>query len=446
MGFEDTLWNIEQTVIKPLRDFRRNVTPLNQIHNDNVSQFASIMGGLLTGSDGNTAFQGQGSMAMADMVGKFLDGEGKLCGSTHELMGRLLDASIICEKSAQELEQRLNQIAVERDHTAEMLAGAAVTMDGGAALQGGVDIPWDIIAVGLTGLAAIAAATRNLDEVKTQDAESAAGLEIMVWENDMDRGPNTEPLNRLPPDPKGPSGDTIGFLKMLGITIGVTGVVLAAGAIIVNLSPTQEDLAKRLHNDYGSSGLSLDDIRAIIAANPNLSEKQLRELLDQYGKVIKANPNLVSTYGALAVFEEFIALAAYDAAHGGDYANKQPVQNMPNLAAGIEEAEAGMGAMEAGLVPWPLTPSQQARYDVSDPTGTQWDVKSYRSVNTDGHPYNAADTAQKLQKDFNKGEKIIFDDRQLTQKEIDDTYEELKKRNQENDVVWWPIQPTQLHP
>ena len=44
MSFEDTRWDIEQMVIKPLRNFRHTVTPLNQIHNDSVSQFATIMG------------------------------------------------------------------------------------------------------------------------------------------------------------------------------------------------------------------------------------------------------------------------------------------------------------------------------------------------------------------------------------------------------------------
>lgn len=211
-----------------------------------------------------------------------------------------------------------------------------------------------------------------------------------------------------------------------------------------SLTPAQEGLAQKLYNDYKGSGLSLDDIRKIIEDNPNLTEAQLRELLNQYTKVISANPNLVKKYGALAVFKEFIALAAYDAAHGGNYALRQPVVNMPNLQPGIEEAMAEMGVMEDGQVPWPLTPSQDPTYDVLDPTGQKWDEKSYRSVDTNGNPYNAANTAQKLGKDINKGEKIIFDDSQLTQQEIDDTYKELKSRGTDKDVIWWPTKPTGL--
>jgi hypothetical protein len=33
MSFEDTRWDIEQTVIQPLRNFRHKAAPLNQIHN-----------------------------------------------------------------------------------------------------------------------------------------------------------------------------------------------------------------------------------------------------------------------------------------------------------------------------------------------------------------------------------------------------------------------------
>ena len=225
----------------------------------------------------NTAFQGQGSMAMADKVGMFLDGEEQLSGSGNDLMGRLLDAALIGEKRAQELEQRLNEIATERDHTVEMLSGAALTMDGGAVVQGGVDVPWDLVALGLTGVAALAAATRNLDAIKVQDAESARSLEITLWENDMESGPNTEPLNRLPPDPKGPSGDFGGFLKMMGITLGAAGVVLAAGAIIIN-SNLPVDPQKKVSQ---LTPQELDLLKTYLADTLGCSPTQIQKIIDQ---------------------------------------------------------------------------------------------------------------------------------------------------------------------
>ena len=210
------------------------------------------------------------------------------------------------------------------------------------------------------------------------------------------------------------------------------------------LSLDQEKLAERLYNDYKGTGLTLDDIRDIIEKNPNLTEAQLRALLNEYTKVISANPNLVKEYGALAVFEEFIALAAYDPAAGGNYALKKPISVRKDIQDGISEAEAEMGAMEQDKVPWPLKPSQNTSYDAESPDGTKWDTKSLHSVDSTGKPYNATDTVSKLQKDFSNGEKVILDDRDATQKEIDDTYDELRKTNQENDVFWWPNDPSQL--
>jgi DNA-binding transcriptional MerR regulator len=213
-----------------------------------------------------------------------------------------------------------------------------------------------------------------------------------------------------------------------------------------SLSATQEDVAQRLYKEFSHLGLSLDDIRKIIEENPGLTEDQLRELLSQYGKVIAANPNLVKQYGVLAVFQQFIALAAYDAAHGGNYSLRQPVVNMPNLQAGIEEAMAEMGVMEGGQVEWPLTPSStDPSYDVADPSGQKWDEKSYRSIDSNGNTYDPQKTVQDLRrKDIRKGEKIIFDDSKLTQQEIDDTEQELKNNGLDKDVIWWPTKPSQL--
>lgn len=154
------------------------------------------------------------------------------------------------------------------------------------------------------------------------------------------------------------------------------------------------------------------------------------------------NPNLVKKYGALVVFEKFIELAAYDPAHGGNYPTRQPVQNMPDLQPGIDDAMAELAVMEEGEVPWPLTQSTDPAYEATDPTGQKWDVKKYPHVDTNGHVYDPVNTVDKLQKDFGKGEKVIFDDSGLSQKEIDDTYRELQRRGQDGNIVWWPTEPT----
>lgn len=196
----------------------------------------------------------------------------------------------------------------------------------------------------------------------------------------------------------------------------------------------------RISSDYMHLGLSLANIRAILIENPNLSGSQLYKLFDRYLDVIKNNPKLVNKYGALAVFQEFIALSAYDPAHGGDYTTRMPSVER-ELDKGMEEAVAELGVMEAGKVPWPITPSTNTDYEGTDPNGQTWDVKSPRSV-TPNDKFNADDMVGKMQKDFRKGENIIVDDRNIKPKEIQQLYERLKAKRQDNRVVWWPTDPT----
>ncbi len=388
-----------------------------------MTQFAKTISDLLTGLDGEVAFQGPGANALSDLISTYLDGEEKLAGSFPDLLqGRLLDASVICEKYAHQLIDNLH-----------------LTRPGahGGKFSASGSFPFHMDDGGNSGVA---------DPVADETAPT-----LLDFSHDLVDGPINE---ELPPTPQlGPkvqvdptlAGNYADFWKMLGI-VGIAAggtAILAAGAIVItNLTADQESLARRLYATYGSSDLSLDDVRSLIGDNPNLTEDQLRQLLNQYSSVIAAHPNLVKQYGALAVFHEFVALAAYDAGHGGDYLLRKPVQNMPNVQPGMEEATAEMGTMENGEVPWPLTPSQATDYDATDPTGQKWDEKSYRSVDTNGNAYDAANTVNKLQKDFGKGEKIIFDDSRLTQREIDETYDNLKRNHQENDVVWWPTKPT----
>jgi hypothetical protein len=212
-----------------------------------------------------------------------------------------------------------------------------------------------------------------------------------------------------------------------------------------SLTEEQENLAKKLHADYSHLGLSLDDIRAIIAQNPHLTEAQLRELLNKYGSVVQNYPKLVDAHGALAVFQAFIALAVYDPAHGGNYSTRKPAV-LPDFDLGTTEAEAELGAMEEGLAPWPFTPSLDPRYEGIDANGQAWDVKSFRSIDTNGTPFSTKAALKKIQKDVDNNEKVILDDRQLTQKEIDALLETLKKAKLDKEVVWWPTTPTELTP
>ena len=222
MSFEEIRAEIEAVVIEPLLAFRGKTSPLNQIHNQNTQDFSNTMAGLLTGSDGETAFQGSGSMALADLIGNYLRVEQSISGSGTDFVGHLLEAAQDSERTAHQLEQELAAIAAQQDNTVQSAAGIAIGLDTGAVAQGGIDVPWDLVAAGATVVAAGLAAAYNADQEKSQQAQMAKYAAIAEWSNVM-AGIASEPLAQLPPSPTNANGDSTDFLKILGL-----GTLLAA--------------------------------------------------------------------------------------------------------------------------------------------------------------------------------------------------------------------------
>lgn len=197
-GQDPTYRHVEQKIIEPLLAFRQKVQPLNQTHNDCIQQFTKIIMGLLTGSDGETAFQGPGSDALAELIGKFFDGEQQLAGTDPlTLEGRLLDAAVICEQHAHNLQATVKSFSASRSNgNPSMFATIGALLDGG-------DNPGD---------------------EGPDDPDDIAIGELYEYQADM-QAPINEPLpatpdiNALPANvPPNPSlGDNAGFIQSLGI-------------------------------------------------------------------------------------------------------------------------------------------------------------------------------------------------------------------------------------
>ena len=102
---------------------------------------------------------------------------------------------------------------------------------------------------------------------------------------------------------------------------------------------------------------------------------------------------------------------------------------------------AQLGVMELGKVLWPITPSTNPKYEGTDPNGQTWDVKGPLSVKPNGDLFDADSEVENMQKDFNLGENIILDDRNMTPNEMQELYERLKAKGQDGRVVWWPTDP-----
>lgn len=189
---------LRRKVIEPLQDFRHKVSPLNQTHNQSIQDFTTTIMGLLTGSDGGVEFQGPGANALADLVGQFLTAEQQLAGSDpFTLEGRLQEASVVCERNAQDL---LNII------TNPAYASSNSSPHPSAALLQALGDP-------------------NDEEEGEDPADEAIGPEI-TFSSDMqpiinEPLPETPNINETPANqPPNPApGQNAGFIQNLGVVV-----------------------------------------------------------------------------------------------------------------------------------------------------------------------------------------------------------------------------------
>jgi hypothetical protein len=286
---------IEQTIIQPLFDFRKTVTPLNQIHNDCMAYVGSALDGLLTGSDGEPAFQGQGADALAQLVGTFLTTEQKLSGSSGDLEGRLLDASVIYEYGASTLQEALGSIRISSGGGGGALDAAAAGLGTGALVQGGADIPWDIVAGGVALIAGVVDLASHSVSGEINLAFTETEVIVNGTNRQIDIGPAQEPIPPTPPPPRDPSGLYKAFLLLLGIAVGVSGIY---ALVTQQQAQRAQELADLLKRQYGidadpseiarllANGWSEEDIIALF-----------RGLASRYGK------DRTSLNTALAQFE-----------------------------------------------------------------------------------------------------------------------------------------------
>jgi hypothetical protein len=301
---------IEQHTIEPWNTFRQKSMQLNEIHNDCVNQFARAMGNLLTGSDGEPAFQGPSADTLATMVEHFLDAECKLSGTSDDpaaQVGLQPDLAAACEKWAKQLEQKLGDIATQPVILENAAMGVTVVVGTGAVAQGGLDVPWDLFAL-LLGLGVVATFQVSpidvhdgfriktqeevADEVRTKAAEQAENDDVSSFDSDATNVQNNNPLPKLPPNPQ---EDPKAFLKVMGLAAGVAGLIAAGATIIWNLTSDQQDMAQRIKQDFGT--VSIDDIREIIANNPGLTEAQYRLLVEYFRRTGRKPYDVLSVVG-----------------------------------------------------------------------------------------------------------------------------------------------------
>lgn len=430
-------------ILDPFSALPSHLGALQGNHLGSLNEFRSLMAGLVLAGPPGASFSGPAATSAQGYLEDFVT-----LFSADGAIAEVTDATATCVAELEVATETLATAAADESVLLEITA----TLDVVSVAQGGLDPFTDVPAIILTVIAGTVL-------ISALVAFGWAVYEaVQKWNAAMHQaGGSWYPTP--PPISKG------------------------AGGPRASLADSQEEMAKRLYADYGHLGLSLDDIRDLIARNPNLneaelrallekyaalkrinpsigtptgpaaatvlavlgqnpllSEQQLTDLLSEYDDVIASNPNLVRRYGATAVFLSFVALAAYSAAHGGNFSTRQPA-NPADLPEGITEARAMLGAMEKGKVPWPFSPSVDPTYEGTDGSGQKWDVKSYRSVDSAGNPFDSDKARDMVRREKARGEKVILDDSQLTPREIAELQEKLVGAGLDGDVVWWPHEP-----
>jgi len=315
------------------------------------------------------------------------------------LAGPLAEAGSACAKAVTDIGGAVADTAATAPDV-EVLGEATAAVDASAVIQGGVDVPDDIVAGGLT----LTTAEAVIGLLIT--LALAIAYIIFLWQQTMN-------LIAGSPMPQLPKAPTVTPPQM-------------------SLSPEQENLAQRLYADYGkTTGLTLDDIRDIIANNPKLTEKQLRALLDQYSTVIKNHPNLVKLAGGpLQLFLLFIQLA-YDPAK---------ISPKANLAKGIHEAEVVLDLAEQGKLRWPIKRDPSGDAEIIDGNNQAWDIKSYTSGMNP--PFNLEKALNAIKQELNIAhENVILDVSQLSPEDAKALYQAVQKEGWGGKILWWPAPP-----
>ncbi|HLG65446.1 MAG TPA: hypothetical protein VKY19_26185 [Ktedonosporobacter sp.] len=298
--FNDIKSDLEATIVEPLQALRQKIAAINGYHNQCLKQCQDGISALVNGTDGQPTFQGPSAKALSDYVTNYLSAARVISGTdVNDPYGTSLDGYMqkpvnIGEDIAHKLWISLESIngAIQIVSTnsgiptdgglptpstvggttiaADDAAGGFVlTLDTGAALQGGLDIPWDAIAlVATAGYLIYKIATTNPDQAKIDLANAYAAEAKQLYDQQITAYKNTEPLGRLPDSPKGPKGDFGKFLLLIGIVVTASGAVVFLNQLPVDPKKqisqlTPEDLDKLktyLMNVYGCSSAQIDKI------------------------------------------------------------------------------------------------------------------------------------------------------------------------------------------
>ncbi|MEO6888433.1 MAG: hypothetical protein ABI324_05490, partial [Ktedonobacteraceae bacterium] len=239
MGAIEILEQWVEPITGPLKDFRSATEELATNHQSSVARFQSIVDDL-TNPAGTDAFVGDGADAVTGLMDEYTLSEFALSGTTGALAGPVAEAAGACATAITGIGSAVEIAAGEVTDTGPLLEVTAV-VDVTTAVQGGLDVPEDVVAAGLTLAEVLSAVLIIIQLIGT------LAFIWITWQNLM-HDIAGRPRPRLPNKPKKPvSPPTLSLKKDL------------------------DTLTKEFPD------VSSDDIKALLKAG--FSAKQIRAIL-----------------------------------------------------------------------------------------------------------------------------------------------------------------------
>ncbi|HLG75101.1 MAG TPA: hypothetical protein VKX46_01730, partial [Ktedonobacteraceae bacterium] len=148
MGALEILEQWVEPITRPLEDFLGETQILATTHQESVRTFNSLVQDL-TDTNASDAFVGDAADSFVELTGEYLTSEIALSGTVGALAGPLAEAGSACAKAVTDIGGAVADTAATAPDV-EVLGEATAAVDASAVIQGGVDVPDDIVAGGLT--------------------------------------------------------------------------------------------------------------------------------------------------------------------------------------------------------------------------------------------------------------------------------------------------------
>ncbi|GCE30122.1 hypothetical protein KDA_56060 [Dictyobacter alpinus] len=240
-------------IIHPLDALRGHINTLADIHSNSVSQFNTLSRSLTAAEAGSDeAFIGEAAETMITQIEAYLKASALVGANTGAggagSIGLLEEAAVASETCVTELTAAA-EVAVAEAGGESGLAEVAAGLDVGAAAQGGLDVPWDIVAAIVTAIE-VGLIIGTLVKLGWDIYHA-----IKRWEKAMHNTAN-QPMPTLPPNPT-------------PATVPVTPLPP------IKLNEEQQKRFEQLAKDFPD--IDPDFIKMLI--KKGLSDAQIREIL-----------------------------------------------------------------------------------------------------------------------------------------------------------------------